>query len=113
MSKRIYVQPASEPHPEQLTISNGVEGVGSVGYNIPTQKLNDSWAAWGELEGRIRAFLNSAITTEEWAAIESVALTQPAKNGLAELKSALGSWPGNGKTLDSHGPGMIAGGTEA
>jgi hypothetical protein len=76
-SKRVFVKDGS------LRID-----AGDVGGSLPLDGLQNTWKEWSNLSSLL-GYLDPPITHEEMAVLEGIATTGPARNGLAELKSAL------------------------
>jgi hypothetical protein len=69
------------------------EGV-TIGKRLFRKSMLQSWGAWQGVESALKRF-DSAPTAEEWKALEEVAATAGARNGLTEVKEALArvGWP--------------------
>jgi hypothetical protein len=55
---------------------------------VPVRNLHTSWSAWSDLEAPLKA-IKRPLTAHEWSVLAGLATTAAARNGLAELKSAL------------------------
>jgi hypothetical protein len=87
---------AAEPEP-RVTIHENVLSIrdddaqghsgGVVTFKV-IEELQSSWSVWQTVEQTLKR-LKAPLTETEWAIFERIATTQSARNGLAEVRSAL------------------------
>lgn len=97
MSSRITVREGNVEFASKVVEPKPIEEAGETVVTVKTMtvaELQENWSAWQRAERIIKELFESNVTAAEWLVLDGIATTTPARNGLSELRSALGSWPG-------------------
>lgn len=76
-----------EPKAPRISVTSTALTIAATTFDLDL--LRRAWGAWNTVEDALKK-LTPPATPEEWAVLDAIATTNAAKNGLAEVRSALG-----------------------